>query len=302
MPCRYGETSTLFRNEDSGEMHGLTRVRQFTISEGHLIVRPDQMVKEFKDCIALAQYCLQTLGLEEDVTYHLSKWDPENKEKYIGEPEVWNETEQDIRNVLNELNIPFVEDVGEAAFYGPKVDINAKNVYGKEDTMITIQWDALLAEQFDMYYIDENGDKVRPYIIHRTSIGCYERTLAWLIEKYAGKFPTWLCPEQVRVLPISDKYVDYAEKVAAELKKNGIDVTVDGRSEKIGYKIREARLDKLPYMLVVGQQEEADGTVSVRSRFAGDEGIKKLDEFIDAICKEIRTKEIRKEIPLEERK
>ena len=295
-------TSTLFRNEDSGEMHGLTRVRQFTISEGHLIVRPDQMVKEFKDCIALAQYCLQTLGLEEDVTYHLSKWDPENKEKYIGEPEVWNETEQDIRNVLNELNIPFVEDVGEAAFYGPKVDINAKNVYGKEDTMITIQWDALLAEQFDMYYIDENGDKVRPYIIHRTSIGCYERTLAWLIEKYAGKFPTWLCPEQVRVLPISDKYVDYAEKVAAELKKNGIDVTVDGRSEKIGYKIREARLDKLPYMLVVGQQEEADGTVSVRSRFAGDEGIKKLDEFIDAICKEIRTKEIRKEIPLEERK
>lgn len=302
LPCRYGETSTLFRNEDSGEMHGLTRVRQFTISEGHLIVRPDQMVKEFKDCIALAQYCLQTLGLEEDVTYHLSKWDPENKEKYIGEPEVWNETEQDIRNVLNELNIPFVEDVGEAAFYGPKVDINAKNVYGKEDTMITIQWDALLAEQFDMYYIDENGDKVRPYIIHRTSIGCYERTLAWLIEKYAGKFPTWLCPEQVRVLPISDKYVDYAEKVAAELKKNGIDVTVDGRSEKIGYKIREARLDKLPYMLVVGQQEEADGTVSVRSRFAGDEGIKKLDEFIDAICKEIRTKEIRKEIPLEERK
>ena len=293
---------TLFRNEDSGEMHGLTRVRQFTISEGHLIVRPDQMVKEFKDCIALAQYCLQTLGLEEDVTYHLSKWDPENKEKYIGEPEVWNETEQDIRNVLNELNIPFVEDVGEAAFYGPKVDINAKNVYGKEDTMITIQWDALLAEQFDMYYIDENGDKVRPYIIHRTSIGCYERTLAWLIEKYAGKFPTWLCPEQVRVLSISDKYVDYAEKVAAELKKNGIDVTVDGRSEKIGYKIREARLDKLPYMLVVGQQEEADGTVSVRSRFAGDEGIKKLDEFIDAICKEIRTKEIRKEIPLEERK
>lgn len=230
------------------------------------------------------------------------KWDPENKEKYIGEPEVWNETEQDIRNVLNELNIPFVEDVGEAAFYGPKVDINAKNVYGKEDTMITIQWDALLAEQFDMYYIDENGDKVRPYIIHRTSIGCYERTLAWLIEKYAGKFPTWLCPEQVRVLSISDKYVDYAEKVAAELKKNGIDVTVDGRSEKIGYKIREARLDKLPYMLVVGQQEEADGTVSVRSRFAGDEGIKKLDEFIDAICKEIRTKEIRKEIPLEERK
>ncbi|MCI8697077.1 MAG: threonine--tRNA ligase, partial [Lachnospiraceae bacterium] len=201
LPCRYGETSTLFRNEDSGEMHGLTRVRQFTISEGHLIVRPDQMVEEFKGCIALAQYCLQTLGLEEDVTYHLSKWDPENREKYIGEPEVWEETEGHIRQVLGELGIPFTEDVGEAAFYGPKVDINARNVYGKEDTMITIQWDALLAEQFDMYYIDENGDKVRPYIIHRTSIGCYERTLAWLIEKYAGKFPTWLCPEQVRVLP-----------------------------------------------------------------------------------------------------
>ena len=301
LPLRYGETSTLFRNEDSGEMHGLTRVRQFTISEGHLIVRPDQMVKEFKDCIALAQYCLQVLGVEEDVTYHLSKWDPENREKYIGEPEVWNETEQDIRNVLNELNIPFVEDIGEAAFYGPKVDINAKNVYGKEDTMITIQWDALLAEQFDMYYIDENGEKKRPYIIHRTSIGCYERTLAWLIEKYAGKFPTWLCPEQVRVLPISDKYVEYADKVAAELKKNGIDVTVDSRSEKIGYKIREARLDKLPYMLVVGQQEEADETVSVRSRFAGDEGVKPLDEFIEQICKEIRTKEIRK-VEVEENK
>lgn len=190
LPLRYGETSTLFRNEDSGEMHGLTRVRQFTISEGHLIVRPDQMVKEFKDCIALAQYCLQVLGVEEDVTYHLSKWDPENREKYIGEPEVWEETEGHIRTMLQELNIPFTEDVGEAAFYGPKVDINAKNVYGKEDTMITIQWDALLAEQFDMYFIDENGEKKRPYIIHRTSMGCYERTLAWLIEKYAGLFPT----------------------------------------------------------------------------------------------------------------
>ena len=195
LPIRYGETSTLFRNEDSGEMHGLTRVRQFTISEGHLIVRPDQMISEFKDCIALAQYCLQTLGVEEDVTYHLSKWDPENKEKYIGEPEVWEKTEQDIRNILNELNIPFTEDVGEAAFYGPKVDINAKNVYGKEDTMITIQWDALLAEQFDMYFINKDGEKERPYIIHRTSMGCYERTLAWLIEKYAGAFPTWLSPE-----------------------------------------------------------------------------------------------------------
>ena len=294
LPIRYGETSTLFRNEDSGEMHGLTRVRQFTISEGHLIVRPDQMVEEFKGCLALAKHCLETLGVEEDVTYHLSKWDPENKEKYIGEPEVWEETEGHIRSVLTELGIPFVEDVGEAAFYGPKVDINAKNVYGKEDTMITIQWDALLAEQFDMYFIDEKGEKVRPYIIHRTSIGCYERTLAWLTEKYAGMFPTWLCPEQVRVLPISEKYTEYAEKVQKELKANGIRSSVDGRSEKIGYKIREARLAKVPYMLVVGAKEEEEQVVSVRSRYLGDEGQKPLDEFISTICKEIRTKEIRK--------
>ena len=294
LPIRYGETSTLFRNEDSGEMHGLTRVRQFTISEGHLIVRPDQMVEEFKGCLALAKHCLETLGVAEDVTYHLSKWDPENKEKYIGEPEVWEETEGHIRNILTELGVPFVEDVGEAAFYGPKVDINAKNVYGKEDTMITIQWDALLAEQFDMYYIDENGDKKRPYIIHRTSMGCYERTLAWLIEKYAGLFPTWLCPEQVRVLPISEKYGDYANEVQKQLKANGIRSSVDNRSEKIGYKIREARLEKVPYMLVVGAKEEEDKVVSVRSRYLGDEGQKTLSEFIDAICKEIRTKEIRK--------
>ncbi len=294
LPIRYGETSTLFRNEDSGEMHGLTRVRQFTISEGHLIVRPDQMVEEFKGCLALAKKCLTTLGLEGDVTYHLSKWDPENREKYIGEPKVWDETEQHIRNVLTELEIPFVEDVGEAAFYGPKVDINAKNVYGKEDTMITIQWDALLAEQFDMYYIDQNGDKVRPYIIHRTSIGCYERTLAWLIEKYAGMFPTWLCPEQVRVLPISDKYLDYAGKVEQQLRANGILCTVDRRSEKIGYKIRETRMAKVPYMLVVGEKEEECGKVSVRSRFLGDEGQKDLGQFIDDICREIRTKAIRR--------
>ncbi len=293
LPCRYGETSTLFRNEESGEMHGLTRVRQFTISEGHLIVRPDQMVSEFKDCIALARYCLQTLGVEEDVTYHLSKWDADNREKYIGEPEVWEATEESIRQILIELDIPFTEDVGEAAFYGPKVDINAKNVYGKEDTMITIQWDALLAEQFDMYYIDEKGDKVRPYIIHRTSMGCYERTLAWLIEKYAGAFPTWLSPEQVRVLPISEKYIDYAAKVEEELKANGIRCSLDNRSEKIGYKIREARLQKTPYMLVVGQKEEEDEVVSVRSRFRGDEGQQSLEQFINDICREIRTKEIR---------
>ena len=275
-------------------MHGLTRVRQFTISEGHLIVRPDQMVKEFKDCIALAQYCLQVLGVEEDVTYHLSKWDPEDKEKYIGEPEVWNETEEHIRNMLQELNIPFVEDVGEAAFYGPKVDINAKNVYGKEDTMITIQWDALLAEQFDMYYIDENGEKKRPCIIHRTSVGCYERTLAWLIEKYAGMFPTWLCPEQVRVIPISEKFHDYAAKVEAELKENGIRCSVDQRSEKMGYKIREARLNRVPYMLIVGAKEEEEQKVSVRSRYLGDEGSKDLNVFIDAIKDEIQKKTIRK--------
>ena len=295
LPIRYGETSTLFRNEDSGEMHGLTRVRQFTISEGHLIVRPDQMVEEFKGCIALAKYVMSTLGVMEDTTWHLSKWDPENPGKYIGEPEVWNETEAHIRDILTELEIPFTEDVGEAAFYGPKVDINAKNVYGKDDTMITIQWDALLAEQFDMYFIDANGDRVRPYIIHRTSLGCYERTLAWLIEKYAGKFPTWLCPEQVRVLPISEKYEEYAEEVRKELARNDVDVTVDNRSEKIGFKIREARLNKVPYMLVVGAQEAEDKTVSVRSRYAGDEGVKPLGDFIDQICKEIRTKEIRKE-------
>lgn len=300
LPIRYGETSTLFRNEDSGEMHGLTRVRQFTISEGHLIVRPDQMVDEFKGCIALAKYVMSTLGLLGDITWHLSKWDPENPEKYIGEPEVWNETEAHIRNILEELELPFVEDVGEAAFYGPKVDINAKNVYGKEDTMITIQWDALLAEQFDMYFIDQNGDRVRPCIIHRTSLGCYERTLAWLVEKYAGKFPTWLCPEQVRVLPISEKYEEYAEQVRKELAQNDIDVTVDNRSEKIGFKIREARLAKVPYMLVVGAQEAEDKTVSVRSRYAGDEGVKPLQEFIDQICKEIRSKEIRQEAVQEE--
>ena len=294
LPLRYGETSTLFRNEDSGEMHGLTRERQFTISEGHLIVRPDQMVEEFKGCLELAKYCLETLGVEEDVTYHLSKWDPNDRKKYIGEPEVWEETEGHIRNILNEIGVEFTEDVGEAAFYGPKVDINAKNVYGKEDTMITIQWDALLAEQFDMYYVDQNGEKVRPYIIHRTSIGCYERTLAWLIEKYAGLFPTWLCPEQVRVLPISEKYADYAAKIEKELKDNGIRCSVDNRSEKIGFKIRESRLDRVPYMLVVGQKEEEENKVSVRSRYLGDEGQKDLSDFIDAISKEIRTKEIRK--------
>ena len=297
LPYRMGETSTLFRNEDSGEMHGLTRVRQFTISEGHLVCMPEQIADEFKNCVNLAKYCLETLGLEEDVTYRMSKWDPENPDKYLGDAAEWDRVEGAMREILDYIGLEYTEEAGEAAFYGPKLDIQAKNVYGKEDTMITIQLDMFLAERFDMYYIDQNGDKKRPYIIHRTSLGCYERTLAWLIEKYAGKFPTWLCPEQVRVLPISEKYADYAEKVLAELKKNGIDATVDNRSEKIGYKIREARLDKLPYMLVVGAKEEEENKVSVRSRFAGDEGVKDLSEFIDAICKEIRTKEIRKEEP-----
>lgn len=299
LPYRMGETSTLFRNEDSGEMHGLTRVRQFTISEGHNVIRPDQAEEELQNCLNLAIYVLTTLGLQDDVTYRLSKWDPENKTKYLGDEAYWESTQAALRQILVEKGINFTEAEGEAAFYGPKIDIQAKNVYGKEDTMITIQLDCAIAEKFDMYYIDQNGAKVRPYIIHRTSLGCYERTLAWLIEKYAGKFPTWLCPEQVRILPISEKYADYAEKVRKELAMNGVDVTVDNRSEKIGYKIREARLARLPYMLVVGEKEEAEGLVSVRSRYAGDEGQKSIDAFVDQICKEIRTKEIRKEEPQE---
>ena len=295
LPYRMSETSTLFRCEDSGEMHGLTRVRQFTITEGHLVIRPDQTDEELQRCFDLAYYILSTLGLQDDVTYRLSKWDPKNTEKYLGDEEYWNTTQAVLRTILQEKNVPFAEADGEAAFYGPKIDIQAKNVYGKEDTMITIQLDCAIAENFDMYYVDQNGEKKRPYIIHRTSMGCYERTLAWLIEKYAGKFPTWLCPEQVRVLPISEKYADYAEKVKKELLQNDIDATVDNRSEKIGYKIREARMDKLPYMLIVGQQEAEDGLVSVRSRFTGDEGQKPLQVFIDQICKEIKTKEIRKE-------
>ena len=299
LPYRMGETSTLFRNEDSGEMHGLTRVRQFTISEGHNVIRPDQAEEELQNCLNLAIYILTTLGLQDDVTYRLSKWDPENKAKYLGDEAYWESTQDALRQILVEKGINFTEADGEAAFYGPKIDIQARNVYGKEDTMITIQLDCAIAEKFDMYYIDQKGEKQRPYIIHRTSLGCYERTLAWLIEKYAGKFPTWLCPEQVRVLPISEKYMDYAEKVRKELVANGVDATMDNRSEKIGYKIREARLDKLPYMLIVGEKEEAEGLVSVRSRYAGDEGQMALDAFVDQICKEIRTKAIREEIPQE---
>ena len=301
LPYRMGETSTLFRNEDSGEMHGLTRVRQFTISEGHLVIRPDQAEEELQSCLNLAIHVLDTLGLKDDVSFRLSKWDKENKEKYLGDEEYWETTQAALRKILVDKGLPFKEADGEAAFYGPKIDIQAKNVYGKEDTMITIQLDCAIADIFDMYYIDKNGEKKRPYIIHRTSLGCYERTLAWLIEKYAGKFPTWLCPEQVRILPISEKYAPYANEVKNILTANGVDATVDERSEKIGFKIRAARLDRLPYMLVVGEKEEAEKTVSVRSRFAGDEGSRSIEEFTDLICKEIRTKQIREELKEEEK-
>ncbi len=294
LPYRMGETSTLFRKEDSGEMHGLTRVRQFTISEGHNVIRPDQAEEELQNCLELAMHVLKTLGLQDDVTYRLSKWDPENTEKYLGDENYWESTQGILRHILQKNNVTFYEADGEAAFYGPKVDIQAKNVYGKEDTMITIQMDCAIAEKFDLYYVDKNGEKVRPYIIHRTSLGCYERTLAWLIEKYAGKFPTWLCPEQVRVLPVSEKYEEYAQKVRKTLFDNGVDVTVDTRSEKLGYKIRDARLKRVPYLLVVGAKEEEEGTVSIKSRYAGDEGSKTLQQFTDDICREIRTKEIRK--------
>lgn len=291
LPYRMGETSTIFRNEDSGEMHGLTRVRQFTISEGHLICTPEQIGDEFKKCVELAKYCLTILGLEEDVTYRMSKWDPNDSEKYLGTAEEWDKVQDAMRQILDEIGLEYTEEDGEAAFYGPKLDIQAKNVYGKEDTMITVQLDMFLSERFDMYYIDQNGEKKRPYIIHRTSMGCYERTLAWLIEKYAGALPTWLMPEQVRILPISDKYMDYAKKVFAELRKADIKVTIDERGEKIGYKIREARLEKIPYMLVVGANEETEGTVSVRRRGEdGDLGTMPLNQFISDITEEIREK------------
>lgn len=293
LPYRMGETSTLFRNEDSGEMHGLTRVRQFTISEGHLICTPEQIADEFKNCVALAKHCLTTLGVEEDVTYRMSKWDPNDSEKYLGTAEDWDRVQDAMREILDEIGIDYTEEDGEAAFYGPKLDIQAKNVYGKEDTMITIQLDMFLSERFDMYYVDKNGEKKRPYIIHRTSMGCYERTLAWLIEKYAGAFPTWLAPEQVRILPISEKFHAYGKEILAELKKNGILATMDDRAEKIGYKIREARLQKLPYMLVVGANEEESKTVSVRKRGEdGDLGAMELATFINKLCEEIRTKSL----------
>jgi len=287
LPVRYGETSTLFRNESSGEMHGLIRVRQFTISEGHLVVTPEQLEEEFKGCVDLINYMMETLGIEEDITYQFSKWDPNNKEKYIGEADVWESTQDKMREILDHLELDYKEVEGEAAFYGPKLDLQFKNVHGKEDTIITVQIDFALAERFDMTYIDKDGQKKHPVIIHRTSIGCYERTLAMLIEKYAGAFPTWLAPVQVKVLPISEKYHDYAYEVVNNLRRNGIRVEIDERAEKIGYKIREAQLSKSPYMLIVGQKEEEDKAVSVRSRLEGDKGSMSQEDFIAQVRKEI---------------
>ena len=272
LPLRYNETSTLFRNEDSGEMHGLIRVRQFTISEGHLACRPDQLEDEFSGCLDLAKYMLEVLGLDDDVSYRFSKWDENDRDKYIGSPEQWEEVQDRMRVILDDMGIDYTEEDGEAAFYGPKLDIQIKNVYGKEDTLITIQIDFQLAERFGMEYVDSDGTKKYPYVIHRTSIGCYERTLALLLEKYAGALPTWLAPIQVKVLPISDHYMEYANSVSEELQKVGIRVEVDTRKEKIGYKIREAQLEKVPYMLIVGEKEQAEGAVSVRDRKEGDTG------------------------------
>jgi len=291
LPLRYAETSTLFRNESSGEMHGLIRVRQFTISEGHLACRPDQLEDEFKGVVDLINYMLDTLGLREDISYRLSLWDENNKEKYIGEPEAWNAVQNKMREILNHLGIEYTEAVGEAAFYGPKLDLQIKNVHGKEDTIITAQIDFSLAERFGMTYVDKDGQEKYPYVIHRTSIGCYERTLALLIEKYAGAFPVWLAPVQVKLLPISEKYHDYADEVYAELKKNNIRVEVDYRAEKIGYKIREARNERAPYILVVGEKEAENKEIAVRSRKNGDEGSISIDNFIERIVKEIESKE-----------
>ena len=291
LPLRYNETSTLFRNEASGEMHGLIRVRQFTISEGHLMCRPDQLEQEFKNCLELAIYMLKTLGLYEDVSYRFSMWDPEDREKYIGTQEQWDEAQGAMRKILDHLEIPYVEGIGEAAFYGPKLDIQIKNVHGKEDTLITIQIDQMLAEKFGMEYVDADGQKKNPYIIHRTSIGCYERTLALLIEKYAGAFPTWLAPTQAIVLPISDKYNDYAESIVKDFKDSGIRITADYRAEKIGYKIREARLERIPYILVVGEKEAANNEASVRSRKNGEEGAIPVSELKNRLILEIANKD-----------
>ena len=293
LPLRYGETSTLFRNEASGEMHGLIRVRQFTISEGHLMCTPAQLEGEFKGSLELAIYMLKTLGLYEDVSYRFSQWDPENREKYIGTEEQWNEAQDTMKKILDHLEIPYKVGVGEAAFYGPKLDIQIKNVYGKEDTLITIQIDQMLAQKFGMEYVDSDGTKKNPYIIHRTSIGCYERTLALLIEKYAGAFPLWLSPTQVKILPISDNYLDYAREVEMKLKKADLRVEVDTRTEKIGYKIREARLERTPYIVIVGEKEQSEKNVSVRSRKDGELGNIDLDKFIADLKEEVEKKIIK---------
>ena len=289
LPLRYNETSTLFRNEDSGEMHGLIRVRQFTISEGHLMCLPSQFEQEFKSCLELAIYMLKTLGLYEDVSYRFSQWDPENREKYIGTDEQWNEAQGTMEKILNHLEIPYKIGVGEAAFYGPKLDIQIRNVHGKEDTLITIQIDQLLAEKFGMEYTDTDGQQKNPYIIHRTSIGCYERTLALLIEKYAGAFPLWLAPTQITVLPVSNTYDDYAYEVVAKLEKAGLRVELDNRNEKIGYRIREAKFSKVPYMLILGEKEATSGTVTTRNRKDEAETLT-VDEFIAKAVKEVQDK------------
>ncbi len=290
LPLRYNETSTLFRNESSGEMHGLIRVRQFTISEGHLMCLPEQLEQEFKGCLELAIYMLKTIGLYEDVSYRFSQWDPDNTDKYIGTVKQWDEAQGIMKNILDKLEIPYEIGIGEAAFYGPKLDIQIKNVFGKEDTLITIQIDQLLAEKFGMEYIDSNGEKKNPYIIHRTSIGCYERTLALLIEKYAGAFPTWLAPIQIQVIPVSEKHFDYAKDLETKLISNDIRVETDYRNEKLGFKIRQAQLEKIPYMIIVGDKEVENNEVSIRSRKNGDLGSKTTNEFIALITDEIRNK------------
>ncbi len=279
LPMRLGETSTLFRNEDSGEMHGLIRVRQFTISEGHLILRPEQLEEEFRGCFELANYCLETLGLKEDCSFRFSQWDPNNTDKYEGTPEQWDEAQSVMGKILDDLGVDYTVGIDEAAFYGPKLDIQIKNVFGKEDTLITIQIDMLLAEKFGMEYVDVDGKKTRPYIIHRTSMGCYERTLALLIEKYAGALPCWMAPEQVRFLPVTDRAADYCADLAKQMTQKGYRVEVDYRNEKIGKKIREAQLDKVPYMLVVGDRDMENGTVSPRHRAAGDLGAMSFADF-----------------------
>ena len=292
LPLRYNETSTLFRNEASGEMHGLIRVRQFTISEGHLMCTPEQLEDEFKGCLEMAIYMLKTLGLYEDVSYRFSQWDPVNREKYIGTEEQWNEAQGIMKKILDHLEIDYKVGIGEAAFYGPKLDIQIKNVYGKEDTLITIQIDQMLAEKFGMEYTDKDGTKKNPYIIHRTSIGCYERTLALLIEKYAGAFPTWLAPTQVQIIPVSEKHFDYAKELKDKFVEAGIRVEADMRNEKLGYKIREAQMEKIPYMLIVGDKECEEKTISIRSRKNGDMGAKTFEDFISYINTEIADKTI----------